>query len=214
MGRARKFEDKDLVGRDLGLWTLVKTLGSVKKSGKVRIMCRVRCECGTVKDITASSIVSGQSKSCGCRRSELTRNKSLKHGFANRGKKTSLYNVWITMKSRCSNKNLADYYLYGGRGISVCKEWRQDFMAFRAWAESNGYRKGLHIDRINNEGDYSPKNCRFVTCQVNASNKRNNVFVSIDGVVSTMAQAARNLGRSDTYIRRLLRDGGALLLRR
>lgn len=85
------------------------------------------------------------------------------------GSRTKLYKVWSTMLGRCENKNNKFYYRYGKRGIIVCKEWH-DFSNFYNWAKENGYTIGLCIDRINNDGNYEPKNCKFIT------NKENNAF--------------------------------------
>lgn len=88
------------------------------------------------------------------------------------GKRTKLYAVWLGINNRCTNPNQKNYYLYGGRGIKVCKEWRSNSSKFLVWARSNGYKEGLVIDRINNNGNYCPKNCRFITQSQNNINKR------------------------------------------
>lgn len=88
------------------------------------------------------------------------------HNFKN----TKLYYVWNTMKQRCVNPNVTRYKRYGGRGISVCEEWKKSFLAFHTWANAAGYKQGLTIDRIDNDGDYKPSNCRWVT---NLENRRN-----------------------------------------
>lgn len=91
-----------------------------------------------------------------------------------------LYHVWVDIRQRCTNTNHKRYYGWGGRGIKVCEEWRT-FKPFYDWAISNNWEKGLQIDRIDNDGNYEPSNCRFVTTEVNSRNKRNNKYVSIDG---------------------------------
>ncbi len=91
---------------------------------------------------------------------------------------TPLFNVWMSVKGRCRNKRQKDY---GGRGISICDEWVNDYVTFSTWARANGYAPGLQIDRIDNDGDYSPENCRFVTNTLNARNKRSNRLLEAFG---------------------------------
>lgn len=94
----------------------------------------------------------------------------VKHGL----RKHPLYNIWIMMKKRCYNKNDKDYSGYGGRGITVTRIWIEDFKSFYNWAMSNGWERGLQIDRRDNDGHYSPSNCRITTGAVNCQNRRNN----------------------------------------
>lgn len=106
-----------------------------------------------------------RNKSCGCTSRVKT------HGYTRGGiKPDPIYSVWGGIKQRCFCKNVPVYKHYGGRGITVCDEWRKSFLSFREWALSNGYKKGLEIDRINNDGDYEPNNCRFVTHTENMRN--------------------------------------------
>ena len=98
------------------------------------------------------------------------------------GKKgTRLYRIWHDMKTRCCNKNTIYYKNYGGRGIDVCNEWREDFMAFYNWSIANGYKDNLSIDRIDNNEGYSPDNCRWVDRKTQQRNKRNNRYITING---------------------------------
>jgi len=96
----------------------------------------------------------------------------MKHGYSRRNNKHLLSYVRTGMLQRCTNKNHAGYNNYGGRGISVCKEWIIDVGSFIEWSVANGWKKGLDIDRIDNDGDYNPKNCRFITRKENAKSKR------------------------------------------
>lgn len=86
-------------------------------------------------------------------------------------KTNGLYTVWRGMKKRCLNKKNKDFRLYGGRGITICKVWLNNFEVFFRWAKTNGHERGLQIDRINNDGNYEPSNCRFVTLEVNSQNR-------------------------------------------
>ena len=92
----------------------------------------------------------------------------IKHGLAHH----PVYGVWCHMRTRCYNKKNNRYDCYGGRGISVCEEWRDDPTLFLKWADENGYRKGLYMDRIDNDGNYEPDNCRFVDAKTNITNRR------------------------------------------
>jgi hypothetical protein len=141
------------------------------RKGKVRarnFLCL--CDCGTEKVIRMSAIKSGLTKSCGCYNSEKTIERNYKHGFSTRSDKHPLYGVWKTMKHRCYNPNAEFYKYYGGKGITVCPEWRNDAEAFIKWSLQNGWVKGLEIDRINNNSNYEPSNCRYVTHLANMQN--------------------------------------------
>lgn len=105
--------------------------------------------------------------------------------------KDRLYRIWHNMKSRCYLETFPRYRYYGARGITVCEEWRNSFSAFHEWATSNGYRDDLQIDRIDNDGNYEPSNCRWVTKREQESNKSTNVYVSYKGEEKTVAEWAR-----------------------
>jgi len=108
-----------------------------------------------------------ENKSCGCMRTKH----NIKHGLTPKHQKQApIYQIWAGMKARCRDKNHSGYHSYGGRGIKVCKEWDEDFCSFWEWSKKNGYRKGLTIDRIDNDGNYEPDNCRFVTHRENYCN--------------------------------------------
>lgn len=100
-------------------------------------------------------------------------NKSLRtHGLTD----TKLYKVWLNIKQRCSNPHTKSWAIYGGRGIELCRMWRENFVAFSTWAQSHGYQEGLQIDRIDTNGNYEPKNCRWVSQKENCRNTRSNVL--------------------------------------
>lgn len=131
------------------------------------------CDCGNTTYVTTSSLLSGNSKSCGCIRKEKLREQSYINGYSSE----RLYNVWKNMCGRCFDQKARGYKNYGGRGITVCDEWRNDYASFRDWAMANGYDPDAPygqctIDRIDNDGNYEPSNCRWVSMAVQAKNKR------------------------------------------
>lgn len=124
------------------------------------------------------------------------------HGMTN----TRMYRIWDAMKQRCYNKNHPVYKDYGGRGIQICPEWRTDFMSFYNWATQNGYQEDLTIDRIDNDGDYEPSNCRWATLQEQENNRRTTVFVELDGEKMSLKQWAEKTGvRYQTVLRKRAR---------
>ncbi|OEH55922.1 hypothetical protein AQ616_18975 [Oceanobacillus sp. E9] len=129
-----------------------------------------KCSCGNEKVIRRDHITSGATKSCGCLEKENLKGLEFKetHGQT----KTRLYYVWNSMRMRCRNPNTNNYHNYGGRGISVCKEWNDSFEPFYEWAVKNGYRPGLTIERINNDGNYEPSNCKWATYKEQSANTR------------------------------------------
>lgn len=147
-------------------------IGEGGYQGRKRIW-KCQCDCGKVTFARTDELKSGNTQSCGCLAHELLLNRITKHGQAKRHKPARLFKVWVSMKQRCFNPNSQVYAYYGGRGISVCSEWVQSFEAFENWSFLHGYKEGLEIDRINNNGNYDPNNCRWVTHKQNCQNRRN-----------------------------------------
>lgn len=117
-------------------------------------------------------------------------NINYKHGL----KKHKLFSVWSNMLGRCYSPTHQAYKDYGARGITVCKEWKEDFVSFFMWAKKEGYRKGLSLDRIDNNKGYSPNNCRWVTMKEQSNNRRSNHLLTFNGRTQTMQQWAEETG--------------------
>lgn len=154
------------------------------------------CECGNKTIVRASSLLTGDTKSCGCLRNETLLHET--HGMSD----TRLYRIWNGMKDRCYNKNAPEYDNYGGRGITVCKEWLDDFMNFYNWAMANGYRDDLTIDRKDNDKDYCPENCRWATYKMQSNNKRNNLYVLYNGKKITISELSDMTGKKYEFLRK------------
>ena len=140
------------------------------KTGKTKdrhAVYRCKCDCGSELDVISTNLKSGNTRSCGCIKIEQLRRRSTKHGLHT----VPLYTRWKGMRQRCNNPKNNSYDVYGGRGISVCKEW-DSFSAFYEWAMSHGYSPDLELDRIDTNGNYCPENCRFVTSLENNHNRR------------------------------------------
>lgn len=153
--------------------------GQVMLTGKAYLKDGMRmveyiCDCGNIRWGLLYSLRTGHTKSCGCLHKKGSKPK---HGLC----RHPLYNTWKDMKQRCYNVNYTDYHNYGGRGIFVCSEWIDNAEAFIKWAELNGYQEGLTLDRIENDKEYSPNNCRFSTRGVQNRNKRTNIFLTAYG---------------------------------
>lgn len=179
---------KDIAGVRFGRLRAIKPNGS--QGNNTKWLCI--CDCGNKVSVNISSLTMGRTRSCGCLRKENTSSMFKKHGF----RSEKLYSVYCTMKQRCYNPNNQRFSCYGGRGISICDEWQADYLAFRKWALDNGYEDGKSIDRINNDGNYEPSNCRWVNTITQANNKRNNPKIEYGGESHTIAEWARIKGLS------------------
>lgn len=154
----------NVIGNRFGMLTVLSEAEPKRVKERAMLRCvNVICDCGTRKIVTLRDVRCGDTKSCGC----LNRIKK-----PNNIRKHPLYRVWNSIINRCTKRKDRDYAYYGERGITVCDEWRSSYAAFYEWALTHGWVRGLHTDRIDNDGPYAPWNCRFVTSAVNVRNGR------------------------------------------
>lgn len=193
----------DLAGQRFGRLTVIERAPNLRPK-VTRWLCR--CDCGTEISVVSRYLITGDTRSCGCLKIEQLQERLTKHGSARKGKKTAEYNTLRVMMDRCHNPVSTSYPRYGGRGIFVCDRWRESFENFLA---DMGPRPSPEhsIDRIDNDGPYSPDNCRWATDVEQANNKRNNHRLEYAGRKQTIAEWARELGMSDRVIRSRIRYG-------
>ena len=185
----------DLTGQRFNSLTVVKRSSDSGNGKKPVVKWECLCICGRTISVKTDSILTGHTKSCGCQK--------IKHGLSH---KERLYETWKNMRRRCSDPKNKRWEHYGGKGISICPEWN-DYLIFREWALTNGYSEDLTIDRIDNNGNYCPENCRWVDAKVQANNSTRNHIIEIDGQKMTMAELADHLGMSYSAVQhRIDRD--------
>lgn len=172
------------VGQQIGRWTVLR---APEKHGS-RWLATCLCSCGSQRPVDARNLARRKSLSCGCARSETTAARSTRHGCTTRSNRTRLYKIWAGMLARCRDESCPGY---GASGIDVCPEW-YDFTAFKAWADSTGYRDELTIDRIDGKGGYSPDNCRWATPTTQRRNQARNTMLTAFGETKTLADWAED----------------------
>lgn len=152
---------------------------------------KCKCDCGNIAYVTRSDLYNGHTKSCGCYRLSILKSQGTHHMS-----KTRIYKIWCLMTARCCNKKSTSYADYGGRGISICNEWRgkDGFENFLKWSMENGYADNLSIDRINVNGNYEPLNCRWLTLQAQNRNRRSCVYLTYKGETHILTEWAEILG--------------------
>lgn len=174
------------IGAKYGRLTVTCDLGIVNYGSYKRHKVLAICDCGNKYEGVFAAIRQGRVNSCGC----LKKEKMSTHSLS----KHPLFQIWRGMKCRCYLKSDKAYPRYGGRGIFVCPEWKDDFKAFYEWAINNGWEKGLINDRRNNNKEYSPKNCRFVTPPISMRNTSRNRYIEFNGERKVLTDWALQIG--------------------
>lgn len=182
--------ESDITGNRYGMLTAIKPVP--RKNG--RLFWLFRCDCGTEKEINKNSVMRGKVVACGCFRLKRTIEQSRTHGET----ETRLYQCWRDMKVRCLLKTCKNYKNYGGRGITICSQWKDDYETFSSWSKLNGYSDNLTLDRIDVNGNYCPENCRWITQKEQAKNKRNNRKITFDKKTMILSDWLRFFGFKST----------------
>lgn len=175
---------RNLMGQKFGRLTVIG-IDDSKDTRKTFWICE--CECGNIISTRSDRLTRGGVKSCGCYKKEQSAiNVSKNHTHKQSGKR--LYHIWQGIKARCYNSHNPRYDRYGGRGIVMCDEWRNDFAKFFEWALSNGYSENLTVDRIDNDKGYEPNNCRWVDVETQCNNRSTNINITIGNATKTLVQ--------------------------
>lgn len=174
--------------------------------GNKKWLCR--CDCGNLVKVVSTELKKGTTKSCGCWKKKYNKQCRTKHGQF----QSKLHTVWGNMKRRCYNENCKMYSTYGGRGISVCDEWKNDFKNFYDWSMANGYDENAErgqctLDRIDVNGNYEPSNCRWVENKVQQNNRRDNRIIEYKGEKYTLTQICEKFSLDSRNISWRLRNG-------
>lgn len=182
---------EDLIGKRFGRLIVIKKAPRLK-SNTTRWECK--CDCGKIIQTTRSSLISGDSKSCGCYRTELSKERlsamNTKHNLS----KTRIYRIWMGMKARTKGYDKSNNKHYFDRGIKLCNEWDKSFIDFYSWAISKGYNDKLTIDRIDVNGNYEPSNCRWATITQQNRNKTTTAYLTLNDETLSMGEWKEKLG--------------------
>lgn len=189
--------DDDLIGKKFNKLTIIERCGSDNSYHK---LYKCKCDCGNYAVLRGTNIIRGVTKTCGCLIIETNTKRLTRHGKYG----TRIYRIWNGIMTRCSH-SAKSHPRYSGRGIDVCDEWRSDFVNFYNWAMKNGYNKELSIDRIDNNGNYEPTNCKWSTNKEQARNNSRNVMIKYKGMTKCINEWAEYFGITENSIRYRLR---------
>jgi transcriptional regulator with XRE-family HTH domain len=195
------FIDKyNLLGNRYGMLIVTKYSGTRGANHKY---WECKCDCGNETVARGSHLIAGNVKSCGCIRGEWMKQNSSQNGLS----RSRIYNIWRSMLKRCYLPTNPSYIHYGGRGISVCDEWKNNFQSFYKWSIENGYKEKLTIDRIDVNGNYEPSNCRWATPKQQANNRTNTTLITLNGETHSASEWSEILKIPRVTIKNRLRKG-------
>lgn len=186
----------DLTNKQFGRLTAIEPTPSHGKNSAIMWVCK--CECGNTAIVRGCDLVNGHTMSCGCYKKMQ---KAMPNG------EMRLHRIWSNMKQRCGNPKSKDYENYGGRGIGVCEEWKDSFEQFYYWAMISGYKNGLTIERKDNDGNYCPENCEWITANRQQRNTRRNRKYIVQGKEFTLTELCRLYGQPRSTVESRLKKG-------
>ena len=193
--------DLSMIGKQYGRWTILEYLGKNERGAKI-VRCRCSCLNQTERNVILGDVLMGRSTNCGCVKKEKLVDRNTTHNKY----RTTEYKTWTKMIERCYDKNCPKYKNYGERGITICDEWRNSFEKFyEDMGEKPG--KGYTIDRIDNDGNYEPLNCRWATAGEQSRNKSSNRWLSFDGKTMILRDWATLLEIDYSYLCKRLKKG-------
>lgn len=173
---------KDLSGQKFNMLTAIR----IAQRNPLKWECK--CDCGNTCYVSSKNLIHNHQKSCGC----LSHIGNPKHNQSY----TRVYRIYAKIKRRCFVQDDPAYDRYGGRGITMCDEWKNSFESFSNWAYANGYKQEYSIDRIDNNGNYCPENCRWTDPITQGNNKRNNKYYTYNGTTKTLSEWCREKNMS------------------
>jgi|ERR1700748_130697 len=189
----------NLIGQRFGRLIVIEFIG--RRKGHSIFKCQ--CDCDGFTETTSNNLRRGHTLSCGCLSNEVLIERSITHGLSHH----PLYNIWVGMRNRCYYHKHNRSKIYAGKGIIVCEEWKNDFKAFYDWAIANGWQQGLTIDRMENSGNYTPKNCRFRTPQQQSRNRTTNVNLTYKGQTMILIEWAEKYNICYGTLRKRVKNG-------
>lgn len=187
--KIHKEKNQDLAGRKFNKWMAISYNGRAGTTKIQRWMCQ--CDCGTIRDVSRKALISNRSKSCGCeKKPHSTARFTKKNGYL---KPSAEYYTWFGMKNRCLNSNTKSYKNYGARGIKICARWIDSFDNFLTDMGKKPSPKHS-LERIDNNGNYEPSNCRWATIEDQNNNKANTKFITHNGITLSIGEWSKITG--------------------